>query len=133
MTGLPAADGRCINDCILSGPSRTDVLVKFRLGQYALMADITKCFFQVLLPEKQQIYFRILWYKDDDAQKGKIESYKFTRHVWRVISSPYIACAAIRKTAANNPTNASSHMTETVKGCMYMDEKLFSKDTLNEA
>ena len=78
-------DGRCINDCILSGPdflnSLTDVLAKFRLGQYALMADITKCFFQALLPEKQQDYFRILWYKDDDVQLRQIESYKLTRHV----------------------------------------------------
>ena len=135
--GSATVDGRCINDCILSGPdllnSLTDVLAKFRLGQYALMADITKCFFQVLLPEKQQDYFRILWYKDDDVQQGQIESYKFTRHVWGVISSPYIACAAIRKTAADNPTNASSHTTETVKGCMYMDDMLFSRDTQDEA
>ena len=43
--GSATVDGRCINDCILSGPdllnSLTDVLAKFRLGQYALMADIT--------------------------------------------------------------------------------------------
>ena len=74
--GSAAVDGRCINDCILSGPnllnSLTDIFAKFRLGQYALMADITKCFFQVLLPEKQQDYFRILWYKDDDVQQGQI-------------------------------------------------------------
>ena len=50
-----------------------------------------------------------------------------------VISSPYIAFAAIRKTAADNPTNASFHTTETVKGCMYMDDMLFSRGTLDEA
>ena len=97
------------------------------------MANITKRFFQVLLPEKQQDYFRILWYKDDDVQQGKIESYTFTRHVYGVISLPYIACVAIRKTAADNPTNVSSHTTETVKDCLYMDDMLFSRDILDAA
>ena len=93
------------------------------------MADFTKCFFQTLLPEKQQDYFCILWCKDDDVQQ---ESYKFTRRVWGVISLPYIACAAIRKTASSNPTNASSHTTKTVKDCMYIDNMLFSRETLGE-
>ena len=96
------------------------------------MADITKCFFQVLLPEKQQKYFCILSYKDDDVHRGQIESYKFTRHAWGVISSPYIVFSAIGQTAADNPSNASSHMTETVKGCMYMDNMLFSRDAVDE-
>ena len=48
-----------------------------------------------------------------------------------VISSPYIACAAICKTALDNPTIASSHKMETVKGCTYMDDLLLSMDTLD--
>ena len=43
--GSAAVDGQCINDCMLFGPdllnSLTDILTKFRMGQYALMADIT--------------------------------------------------------------------------------------------
>ena len=106
--GSATYEGRSINSCIHSGPdllnSLANVLAKFRMGQYALMADITKCFFQTSLPEHQQDLFRILWYKDDDISKGELQPYKFTRHVWGIVSSPYIACVAIRKTAEENPT-----------------------------
>ena len=102
------------------------------MGQYALMANITKCFFQISLPEHQQDRFRILWYKDDDISKGELQPYKFTRHVWGIVSSPYIACVAIRKTAEENPTNASSYTTDTIRNCMYMDDLLFSTDTLDK-
>jgi len=86
------------------------------MGQYALMADISKCFFQMLLPEEQQDLFQILWFKDDDIQKGEHKMYKFSRHVWAIISSPYIACAAIRKTAeAKYHQCIASHNRNSVK------------------
>ena len=44
------------------------------------MSDLSKCFFQIRLPEAQQDLFRILWYKDDDVKLGEVEAYKFTRH-----------------------------------------------------
>ena len=50
-----------------------------------------------------------------------------------IVSSPYIACVAIRKTAEENPTNASSYTTDTIRNCMYMDDLLFSTDTLDKA
>ena len=135
--GSATYEGRSINSCIHSGPdllnSLANVLAKFRMGQYALMADITKCFFQISLPQHQQDLFQILWYKDDDISKGELQPYKFTRHVWGIVSSPYIACAAIRKTAEENPTNASSYTTDTIRNCMYMDDLLFSTDTLDKA
>ena len=97
------------------------------------MSDLSKCFFQIRLPEAQQDLFRILWYKGDDVQLGEVEAYKFTRHAWGVISSPYIACAAIRKAADENPTNASNLTTETIRRCMYMDDLLFSSHSIEEA
>ena len=97
------------------------------------MADITKCFFQISLPEHQQDLFRILWYKDDDISKGELQPYKFTRHVWGIVRSPYIACVAICKTAEENPTNASSYTTDTIRNCTYMNDLLFSTDTLDKA
>ena len=124
--GSAKCDGLSINDCIYSVPDLLNplahVLAKFRLGKYALMSDLSKCFFQIRLPEAQQDLFRILWYKDDHVKLGEVEAYKFTRHAWRVISLPYIACVAIRKAADENRTNASNLTTETIGRCMYMDE-----------
>ena len=62
--GSTTFEGRCVNDSIYSGPDLLNplahVLAKFRMGEYALMGDITKCFFQIRLPKTQQNLFHIL-------------------------------------------------------------------------
>ena len=97
------------------------------------MSDLSKYFFQIRLPEAQQDLFQNLWYKDDDVKLGKVEPYKFARHAWGVISSSYIACAAIGKAADENPTNASTLTTETIRRCRCMDDLLFSSHLIEEA
>ena len=89
------------------------------MGQNALMADITKCFFQDLIPENQKDLFRILWFRDDDINKGVIEPYKFIRHVWGIISYTYIACIVICKAAKENATDASSLMKNIIRNSLY--------------
>ena len=135
--GSATSQGWCINDCIHSGPDLLNplphVLARFRKGKFALMSDLSKCFFQVRLPEEQQELFRLLWYKNDDIQTGEVVPYKFTRHVWGVISSPFIACTAIRRIAIDNPINASQLTTNTITNSMYMDDLLFSTDTIASA
>ena len=61
---------RAINNEILSG---TDLLVllfnvitRFRMGRYVIIADLKECFFQIGIPPEQRDYFRILWYADDN-------------------------------------------------------------------
>ena len=62
-----------------------------------------------------------------------MKPYKFTRHAWGVISSPYIACAAIRKAADENPTNASTLTKEIIRKGMYMDDLLCSCHSIEKA
>ena len=54
-----AFQSRSIKDLICSGPDLLNllpqILAKFKLGKYALIADITKCFFQVLIPKNQRL------------------------------------------------------------------------------
>ena len=94
--GSAAFESNSINNCIYSGPDLlnplSSVLARFRMRQYALMADIRKCFSQVLLPEDQQDLFRILWFQNDDIENGERKAHTFTRHLWGIISSPYTAC-----------------------------------------
>ena len=74
-----------------------------------------------------------MWYENDDILNGKLKTYKFTRHVWGVVSSPYIACRSIREVAKENPTNASNPTLHAIQHCMYMDDLLVSTDTLEKA
>ena len=88
--------GVCVNDVIMTGPDLLNplvhVLARFRKGKYALMADITKCFFQIKLPVAQRDLCRLLWFENDDVHKGKLVPFRFCVHPWGIKSSPYIAC-----------------------------------------
>ncbi|KZS08408.1 Uncharacterized protein APZ42_027611 [Daphnia magna] len=57
--------GRCINDCILSGPALQvplpAVIIKFQEGEIAWASDIGAKFSQIRLKEEECRFFRYLW------------------------------------------------------------------------
>ena len=129
--------GTCVNDIIMSGPDLLNpllhVLTRFRLGKYALMSDVTKCFFQIWLPAAQRDLFRLLWFENNDVERGKLVSYRFRVHPWGIKSSPYIACLAFKKLVEENPTCASDMTLQNILQNMYMDDLIFSVDSLESA
>ena len=129
--------GTCVNDIIMSGPDFLNpllhVLTRFRLGKYALMSDVTKCFFQIQLPAAQRDLFRLLWFENNDVERGKLVSYRFRVHPWGIKSSPYIACLAFKKLVEENPTCASDMTLQNILQNMYMDDLIFSVDSLESA
>ena len=135
--GRAEFDGVCINEFIDTGPdllnSLVDILARFRLGKFGMMADLTKCFFQIGLPEDQRDLFRILWFNNNDIGPGKVVKFRFTRHPRGVKSSPFIASFAIQKTLEDNATGASDLTRDTIRKNIYMDNLIFSVDTLDEA
>ena len=57
-----------------------DVITRFPMGRYAIIADVKECFFQIgILPEQRE-YFRILWYVDNNIA-SEIEILRFAVHV----------------------------------------------------
>ena len=109
--GAASFKGASLNDAVLPGSNLlnnlVDVLIRFRLGKFACMADLSKCFFQVAMPENQQKLFRLIWFADNDIEKAAVQIFKFTRHVWGINSSPFVALFAIETLINENPTNAS--------------------------
>ena len=129
--------GTCVNDVILSGPdllnSLVKILVRFRRGEFAMMADVQKCYFQIGVPEEQRDLFRILWFDNDDVKHGQLVPYRFCVHPWGLKSSSFVACLAIRKMVEENPCNASDLSRSNVLENMYMDDFICSVDDLDEA
>ena len=72
------------------------------------MADLSKCFLQVSVPENQRDLLRLVWFRNNEIDEREIQIVKFTRQVWGVNSNPYIALFAIEKLVAENPTNATN-------------------------
>ena len=124
--GATMTNGMCINRAVLSGENLlnnlVEVLIRFRLGKYAFVTDISRCFFQVGVPRAQQDLLRIVWFKDNDISKGEVMAYRFTRHVWGLNSSPYIALLAIRRLVEENPTRASQFTLNAAANHRYMDD-----------
>ena len=58
---------------------------------------------------------------------------RFTRHPWGVKSSPFIASFGIQKTLDDNTTGASDLTLDTICKNIYMDDLMFSVDSLDEA
>ena len=46
---------------------------KISSGRYACMADLSKCFFQVAMPESQRDLFRLIWYRNNNLDEGKVQ------------------------------------------------------------
>ena len=86
--GAATAGGVSLNRAILAGKNLlnglVDVLMRFRMGKYACIADASKCFFQIKLPRDQQDWFHIIWFKVNNMGSGEIQIFRFTRHVWGI-------------------------------------------------
>ena len=71
--------GAALNDAVHSGikllNGLVEALTRFRVERYACTADLSKCFFQVSMPESQRDLFRLIWYRKNDLGKGKDQLY----------------------------------------------------------
>ena len=136
FNGAATYKGVSLNDAVYPGENLlnglVDVLTRFRLGKFACMEDVSKCFFQVSISESQRDLFRLIWFKDNDLVNGFTQIYRFTRHVWGVNSSPYIALLAIKRLVSENVTNPSPSTLSAILQCRYMDDLLLSSDSLVE-
>ena len=127
----------CVNDVVMAGPDLLNpllhVLMRFRLGKFALMVDITQCFFQIKLPEAQRDLFRLLWFENNDIELGNIVPFRFCVHPWEIKSTLFIACFAFKKLVEENVTGACDLTLQNILHNMYMDDFIFSVDCLEDA
>ena len=96
------------------------------------MAEVTKCFFQIILLEAQRVLYRLLWFEHNDVHKGKLVPFRFCVHPWYIKSSPYIVCLAIKKMVEQNPCKTSDLMFGTVSKEMFVDDFIFSADSFDD-
>ena len=62
----------------------------------AVVADIEKAFLMISIDPKDLDVLRIFWVKDHLAEKPEIVTYRFTRVVFEVSSSPFLLNATIQ-------------------------------------
>ncbi|UYV79297.1 hypothetical protein LAZ67_17001985 [Cordylochernes scorpioides] len=91
-----------LNDCLEKGPNLIEMIpnlmLRFRNGNFGVVADIKKAFLQIEVNERDRDYLRFLWY----SQNGeKTEVFRHRRVVFGVNCSPFILGAVIEYHLSN--------------------------------
>ena len=68
--GAAALQGMSMNQAVVAGEKL--LLSRFRLGKFAGVANLSKCFFQVQIPPSQQNLFWLIWLKDNDVKTDDV-------------------------------------------------------------
>ena len=84
------------------------------------------------MPESQRDMFRLIWYRNNDLDEGKVQLYRFTRRVWGINSSPFIGLFAIETLIAENPTNTGTMTLTAIENNRYMNDRLLVSDSLDD-
>ncbi len=86
--------GTSLNSVLLQGPdlmnSLLGVMMRFRMGPVAVMADIQQMFFRFSVEEKHRNFLRFIWFKDNDPN-SELTEYRMCSHVFGNSPSPSIA------------------------------------------
>ena len=94
---LARSNGPSFNDCLHPGPKFDQrILLRFRLHRVALIADIEKAFLMVSVAKDDRDSLRFLWIDDILKENPEVVTFRFTRVVFGVSSSPFLLNATIR-------------------------------------
>ena len=123
--------GHSLNNELLQGPDLTNqlvgVLLRFRMHNVPIMADIEAMFYQVRVPPEQRSFLRFLWWEGGDTKREPSE-YEMCVHIFGAISSPSCANYALRRTAEDNRARYGDAVADTIQRDFYVDDMLKSTD-----
>ncbi len=99
-------------DCLESTPPElnnlTTLLMRFRLGKYAVSADIEKAFLNVALHENDRDVTRFLRLSDPTDPDSELVTYRFRSVLFGATCSPFILNATLLKHVKMNTNNPAA-------------------------
>ena len=128
--------GTSLNENLLQGPDHTSnllgVLLRFRKGPVAVVADIRAMFNQVRVEPKDCDSLRFLWWPDGDLSVPP-QDYQMQVHLFGATSSPSCCGFALRKVAKDNASRVDPAIVDSICRSFYVDDFLRSFGTVKEA
>ncbi|XP_055680362.1 uncharacterized protein LOC129788386 [Lutzomyia longipalpis] len=125
--------GYSLNDLLRIGPvvqpDLIRILLGFRQHQYAMTADISKMYPQLMMHPIHLKYQQFVW-RDDKSQP--IQDFRFTRVCFGVASSPFLATRALLQ-LANEHQDTHPLAAEALRKAFYVDDCILSVETLSKA
>ena len=127
------ASGTSLNDHLIVGPtvhaSLVNVLLRFRRHKIALVADISKMYRAVLLPENQRDLHRFVW---RNSPRDPFVDYRMKRLTFGVSASSFAANMAVKQNAIDH-AEKYPQASRAVLESFYVDDGLTGADTLADA
>ena len=128
--------GPSLNDCLHVGPSLNplllDILLRFRVHEVAVTADIEKAFLNIEIDPGHRDFLRFLWVDDVNKESPEIKLLRFTRVVFGVNASPFILNATIRHHVNTYMLNDDAFALELLKS-LYVDDFVSGAKDVNNA
>ena len=124
-----------LNECLHRGPVILEdlcgLLLRFRAKKIGIIADIEKAFLQVALNPQDRDVTRFLWLKDINrcATKDNIQTYRFTRLPFGIISSPFLLSGTISHHLELDASDTAIQ----VKDDIYVDNLITGADNEKDA
>ncbi|XP_052788666.1 uncharacterized protein LOC128223425 [Mya arenaria] len=127
---------KSLNESLYRGPvllhDLCGMLLRFRVHNIAVVADIEKAFLQIGLQPSDRDVTRFLWIKDCDkpvVNKDTIEEYRFCRVPFGIISSPFLVGATIE----SHLDSYECELSEKIKNDIYVDNLVTGARNITEA
>ncbi|XP_054744542.1 uncharacterized protein LOC129248959 [Anastrepha obliqua] len=121
--------GVSLNDCLHVGPKLqsdlSSIILKWRMHRVAFIADIEKCYRQILVSRPDADMQRIVW-RDE---QGKPAIYRLLTVTYGLNCSPYLTIKVLHTLATDDFPAASKILTES----FYMDDCLHGAATVEDA
>ncbi|XP_063540079.1 uncharacterized protein LOC134749105 [Cydia strobilella] len=124
------AYGRSLNSALLAGPDLLEslfgVLVRFREGKIAVIADVKEMFLQIEIVEQDRDALRFVWRGEDRTSPP--QEYRMKRLIFGSAASPTTALYVKNENARTHSEQFPIAAEKTIKNT-YMDDMLIALDT----
>ena len=124
--------GISLNKSLVTGPDLLNrlvgVLMRCRVGEVAIAADIEAMFHQVRVSPEDADALRFLW-KEDITTDDPPDTYQMLVHIFGAKCSPTCANYALQRTARDNYKKFNSLTYSTVINAFYVDDLLKSVES----
>ena len=126
-------NGLSLNDKLLVGPKIQDdlfeILLRFRIHKYAMVADIEKMYRQINIVSEQRPLQRILWRKHTDEP---LQIYELNTITYGTASAPFLAVRCLQQIGIDTQFS-QPQCSKVILNDFYMDDVLTGANIIQEA
>ena len=117
--------GMSLNECLYKGPCLNpllyDMLLRFRIHNIAMVADIEKSFLQISVAPEHRDYLRFLWYDDVHSKNPVVCKFRYNRVIFGSSPSLFLLNATV-KTHVEQYRESDAEFVDKVLKHFYVDD-----------